>query len=65
MSSVQYYGTRNVYGYDLQQMRIDYENKQFAVGHFTHLSKSEYITQKAFRNKIDELKKLGFTEITL
>ena len=60
---IKYFGYKNKYNYTIQQIRIDYENKTYKVGLFTHLSKSETITRKAFFEKIEELQLLGFQKV--
>lgn len=59
---IKYLGFKNQYNYTILQLRIDYENKTYKNGQFTHLSKSETVTRKAFYEKIEELKMLGFKE---
>ena len=60
---VKYYGFKNQYNYTILQIRIDYENKTYKTGQFTHLSKDETITRKAFYAKIEELEALGFKKV--
>ena len=59
---IKYLGFKNQYNYTILQLRIDYENKTYKKGQFTHLSKSEIVTKKAFYQKIEELEMLGFKE---
>lgn len=60
---IKYYGFKNKYNYDILQIRIDFENKTYRLGQFTHLSKGEVITRKSFYDKIEELKLMGLEEV--
>jgi hypothetical protein len=60
---LKYYGYRNQFNFDIEQLRIDYEKKTFERGSFTHLSKGDYLSRKKYNEKIEELKLLGFKEI--
>jgi hypothetical protein len=59
---IKYYGIRNQFNFDIEQLRVDYEAKNFKRGAFVHLTKNDYLTRKAYKNKIEELKQLGFKE---
>ena len=60
---VQYWGSKNQYGYSVRQLKIDYGNKTYAVGSFKQ-SVDKKVTNKAISEKIEELKALGFKEET-
>ena len=53
---------KNKYGYTIKQLKIDYENKVFSVGSF-RIGADKTITKKAINEKIEELKRLNFSEV--
>lgn len=57
---IKYLQFKNQYNYTVLQLKIDYENKTYKTGHFTILGREETTTKKAFFEKIEELKILGF-----
>lgn len=60
---IQYWGSKNQYGYSVRQLKIDYTNKTYAVGSFKQ-SVDKKVTNKAISEKIEELKMMGFKEET-
>lgn len=56
------YQYKNKYNYVIKQLKIDYENKTYKVGSFT-IGADKTVTRKAFYEKIEELKKIGFEEV--
>lgn len=62
MKNIIYLQYKNTYGYTIQQMEINYTNKEFKIGHFK-MGADKTITRKAFNEKREELLKLGFKEI--
>ena len=62
MEKIIYYGNKNKYGYTTIQLKIDYENKTYEVGHFKQ-SVDKLTTRKAINEKIEELNMLGFNPI--
>jgi len=60
---VQYWGSKNKYGYTTRQLKVDYNNKTYAIGSFKQ-SVDHNVTNKAIDQKIEELKAMGFKEET-
>lgn len=60
---IQYWGSKNQYGYSVRQLKIDYNNKTYAVGSFKQ-SVDKKVSNKAISEKIEELKAMGFKEET-
>lgn len=53
---------KNVYGYVISQLKIDYEKKTYKKGSFRIGAHRTTKTKKEFYNIIENLKKLGFME---
>ena len=62
-SLVVVYGVKNQFNYDIEQIKIDYEHKTYQLGMFTKLGKGDYISKKELKQKVEELKLLGFTRV--
>lgn len=60
---IQYWGSKNQYGYSVRQLKIDYNNKTYAVGSFKQ-SVDKKVSNKAISEKIEELRAMGFREET-
>lgn len=61
-AGVQYFGTKNRYNYDKQQLRIDHDAKTYEVGIFTHISKRETVSAPELRRICEILGKMGYKE---
>lgn len=61
--TVQYWGSKNKYGYTIRQLKVDYNNKTYAIGSFKQ-SVDHKVTNKEIDRKIEELKAMGFKEET-
>ena len=53
---------KNQCGYTLNELVIDYGKKTYKIGSFNMFDKGKKITRKAFLEKVENLKKLGFKE---
>lgn len=55
------FGYKNQYNTTIRQVKVNYMNKTYQIGSFT--VSAETLTRKAFNEKIEELKSLGFKEV--
>lgn len=62
MNNILILQSKNKYNYTKIQLRIDYINKTYELGHFT-LSADKTITQKALIEKVEELQQLNFKKL--
>lgn len=56
-------GCKNKYGYTIKQLKIDYDERTYSVGSFKIMKANS--TLKAINEKIQELSKLGFREVSI
>ena len=60
--SVQYWGSKNQFGYTIRQLRVDYDNRTFETGSFKQ-SVDHKVSNREIDRKIEELEALGFTNL--
>lgn len=60
---IKYLSCKNKYGYTIKQLMIDYENRTYSVGDFEIMKANS--TLKNINERIEELKKLGFREVSI
>ena len=60
---IKYLSCKNKYGYAIKQLMIDYENRTYSVGDFKIMKANS--TLKNINEKIQELSKLGFREVSV
>ena len=60
--TIQYWGSKNQFGYTIRQLRVDYENKTYETGSFKQ-SVDHKVSNKEIDRKMEELDALGFTNL--
>lgn len=60
---VQYFGTKNQFNYDKQQLRIDHDAKTYEKGMFTHIARRETVSTPELRRIVKRLDGMGYTEV--
>lgn len=60
--SVQYWGSKNQFGYTIRQLRVDYDNKTYETGSFKQ-SVDHKVSNREIDRKMEELDALGFTNL--
>ena len=62
-SGIQYFGTKNQFNYDKQQLRIDHDAKTYEKGMFTHIARRETVSTPELRRIIQRLDDMGYKEV--
>ena len=60
---IQYFGTKNQFNYDKQQLRIDHDAKTYEKGMFTHIARRETVSTPELRRIIKRLDDMGYKEV--
>lgn len=60
---IQYFGTKNQFNYDKQQLRIDHDAKTYEKGMFTHISRRETVSTPELRRIVKRLGDMGYKEV--
>ena len=60
---IQYFGTKNQFNYDKQQLRIDHDAKTYEKGMFTHIARRETVSTPELRRIIQRLDDMGYKEV--
>ena len=60
---IQYFGTKNQFNYDKQQLRIDHDAKTYEKGMFTHIARRETVSTPELRRIIKRLDGMGYKEV--
>jgi len=60
--SIQYWGSKNQFGYTIRQLRVDYDNRTYETGSFKQ-SVDHKVSNREIDRKIEELDALGFTNL--